>query len=81
VVTILADHYSEDEETLWWVRADGRAAILTVQRQMAEPLRSRADRYWPDREAPPRGPVLAMTVERRAGWNGAGAGWRGARAD
>jgi hypothetical protein len=38
---------------------------------MAEPLRSRADRYWLDREAPPRGPVLAMTVEWRAGWGGA----------
>jgi hypothetical protein len=39
VVTTLAGHYSEDWETLWWVRADGRAAILTGQRQMAEPLR------------------------------------------
>jgi len=39
VVTMLAGHYSEDWETLWWVRADGRAAILTGQRQMAEPLR------------------------------------------
>jgi hypothetical protein len=29
-VTMLADHYSEDWETLWWVRADGRAAILAV---------------------------------------------------
>ena len=39
VVTTLAGHYSEDWETLWWVRADGRAAILTGQRQMVEPLR------------------------------------------
>ena len=29
-VTMLADRYSEDWETLWWVRADGRAAILAV---------------------------------------------------
>ena len=38
VVTTLAGHYSKDWETLWWLRSDGRAAILTGQRQMAEPL-------------------------------------------
>ena len=35
MVTMLADHYSDDWETLWWVRADGRPAILADQRQMA----------------------------------------------
>ena len=74
VVTMLADHYSEDWETLWWVRADGRAAILTGQRQLAELLRLRADRYWPYQKAPPTSPVLAVTVERRTGWRGARAG-------
>src|ERR1700748_3922228 len=44
VVTMLADHYSEDWETLWWVRADGRAAILTGRRGGAGPLRVPADR-------------------------------------
>jgi len=67
-VTMLADEYSDDWDTLWWVRADGRAAILTGQRQMAEPLRLLAGRYWQYREAPPAGPVLAVTVERWSGW-------------
>ena len=71
---MLAGHYSEDWETLWWVRADGRAAILTGQRQTAEPLRRLADRYWQYREAPSADPALAVTVERRTGWNGARAG-------
>jgi len=71
VVTMLADHYSEDWETLWWVGADGWAAILTGQRQMAEPLRWLAGRSWQYREAPPTGPVLAVTVERWTGWSGA----------
>ena len=61
VVTMLADHYSDDWETLWWVRADGRAAILTDQEQMAAPLRLLADRYRQYRQAPPTGPVLAVT--------------------
>ena len=36
-VTVLADHYSDDWDTQWWVRADGKAAILADQRQMAAP--------------------------------------------
>jgi PPOX class probable F420-dependent enzyme len=44
-VTMLADEYSDDWETLWWVRADGRAAILADQRQMAAPLRRPTSRY------------------------------------
>jgi hypothetical protein len=71
VVMMLAGHYSEDWETLWWVRANGRAAILTGQRLMAEPLTLRADRYWPYREAPPTGPGPAGTVGRRTGRSGA----------
>jgi len=67
-VTMLADEYSDDWDRLWWVRADGRAVVLTDQRQIAEPLRLLANRYWQYREAPPTGPVLAVTVERWSGW-------------
>jgi PPOX class probable F420-dependent enzyme len=67
-VTMLADHYSDDWDKLWWVRADGRAAILDDRRQMAGPLRLLAERYWQYRDAPPPGPVLAVTVERWSGW-------------
>ena len=72
LVTMLADHYSDDWETLWWVRADGRAEILTDPRLMAAPLRLLASRYRQYRQAPPPGPVLAVTVERWTGWSGAG---------
>jgi PPOX class probable F420-dependent enzyme len=67
-VTMLADQYSDDWETLWWARADGRAVVLADQRQMAVPLRLLADRYWQYRRATPTGPVLAVTVERWSGW-------------
>ena len=70
MVTMLADHYSDDWETLWWVRADGRATILADHRQMAAPLTLLANRYWQYRQAPPTGPVLAVTVERWTGWTG-----------
>ena len=67
-VTVLADEYSDDWDTLWWARADGRATVLAGPHQMAEPLRLLADRYWQYREAPPPGPVLAVTVEQWSGW-------------
>jgi PPOX class probable F420-dependent enzyme len=70
-VTVLADRYSDDWETLWWVRADGRAAILADRRQMAAPLELLASRYWQYRQAPPTGPVLAVTVRRWTGWSAA----------
>jgi PPOX class probable F420-dependent enzyme len=70
-VTVLADHYSDDWDTLWWVRADGKAAILANQRQMAAPLRLLAARYRRYRQAPPTGPVLAVTLAR---WSGRAAG-------
>ncbi len=70
MVTMLADQYADEWDKLWWVRADGRAAILADQRQMAAPLRLLADRYWQYRQAPPTGPVLAVTVERWSGWTG-----------
>ena len=67
-VTVLADRYSDDWDTLWWVRADGRAAILGDERSMAGPFRLLTERYWQYRKAPPTGPVLAVTVERWSGW-------------
>ena len=67
-VTMLADYYSDDWETLWWVRADGTAAILADQRQMAAPLRLLARRYRQYRRAPPMGPAPAVTAGRWSGW-------------
>ena len=67
-VTMLADEYSDDWNRLWWARADGRAVVLAGPREMAGPLRLLAGRYWQYREAPPTGPVLAVTVERWSGW-------------
>ncbi len=64
MVTLLADQYTDDWDKQRWVRADGRAATLADPRQMAAPLRLLADRYWQYRQAPPTGPVLAVTVER-----------------
>ena len=69
-VALLADHYDDsDWDALWWVRAEGTARVLDP----GEPGAVRAaallaERYEQYRAAPPRGPVLAIAVERWSGW-------------
>ena len=66
-VALLADHYEDDWDALWWVRADGVARVADG----AEAERGVAllvERYEQYRAAPPRGPVLAIAVERWSGW-------------
>jgi PPOX class probable F420-dependent enzyme len=66
-VSLLADHYEEDWDRLWWVRADGRGRLLT---DLGDPeaasavalLRAR----YPQQRAV--GTVLAVDVERWSGW-------------
>jgi len=67
-VTALADWYEDDWSALWWVRADGRASILDRARDMADPIRLLMDRYPQYRQAPPDGPVIAITIDRLTGW-------------
>jgi PPOX class probable F420-dependent enzyme len=68
-VAVLADHYEDAWETLWWVRADGQAKILTDPAEMATPIQMLADRYWQYRDKKPEGPVIAITVQRWTGWS------------
>ena len=67
-VAVLADHYSSDWTSLWWVRADGRAAILDDPQQMAAPIALLTARYPQYRDLRPPGPVIAIRVERWTGW-------------
>jgi PPOX class probable F420-dependent enzyme len=67
-VAMLADRYGEDWAELWWVRADGRAAVLTEPGAMARPIALLLERYPQYRLAPPEGPVIAIEVQRWTGW-------------
>ena len=65
-VALLVDHYADDWNELWWVRADGTGRV--VDPQDAEGVRALsllADRY-PCFAA--LGAVLAVDVRRRSGW-------------
>lgn len=71
-VAVLADHYDEDWSRLWWVRADGRAAILDAPDAMAGPIRLLAERYPQYRRSPPAGPVICVVVDHWTGWAASG---------
>lgn len=64
-VCLLVDVYDEDWSRLWWVRADGTAAILDTD---AEAIDTLADRYPPYVKRRPHGPVVSIAVTRWTGW-------------
>ena len=65
-VSLLVDHYEDDWDALWWVRADGRGRVLDGDepeaRRAIECLRER----YPQQQA--TGAVLAVDVESWSGW-------------
>lgn len=65
-VALLVEHYEEQWEALWWVRADGRARVLDpsepAAREAAVALRER----YPQQSG--AGEVLAVDVEHWTGW-------------
>ncbi len=65
-VALLADHYEDDWDRLWWVRADGLACVQ--ERPEAALTALLADRYPQYRETPPTGPVIRVAVRRWTGW-------------
>ena len=67
-VAVLADHYEDDWDALWWARADGLATILSRPADMAGPLELLAARYRQYRAQPPGGPLIRIQAERWTGW-------------
>jgi PPOX class probable F420-dependent enzyme len=71
LVAVLADHYSDDWEELWWVRVDGRATVLAGVDEMRHPIDVLSDRYPQYRARRPDGPVIVISAERWTGWSAA----------
>jgi PPOX class probable F420-dependent enzyme len=66
---VLVDHYADDWQALWWVRADGAARVLAADSPEArDAVAHLVRRYAQYRDTPPPGPVLAVDVERWSGW-------------
>ena len=67
-VSVLTDHYEEDWDRLWWVRADGSGRLLTGldETEAAAAVALLRARYPQQRAV---GTVLAVDVERWTGWS------------
>lgn len=68
-VSLLVDHYDDDWAQLWWVRADGVAAIHSGGEPMATGLRLLRAKYPQYQSVSLDGPVIAVTVRRWSGWH------------
>jgi PPOX class probable F420-dependent enzyme len=65
-VSLLADHYEDDWDALWWARADGRGRVLEADDDEARQAIALLKRRYPQQRAV--GAVLAVDVERWTGW-------------
>jgi PPOX class probable F420-dependent enzyme len=68
-VAVLVDHYEEDWEALWWVRADGSAHVLAPGPETDRALQLLAERHPQYRAQPPPGPAVAINVHRWSAWS------------
>ncbi|MBE3010698.1 TIGR03668 family PPOX class F420-dependent oxidoreductase [Microbispora sp. NEAU-D428] len=68
-VCLLADHYEDDWERLWWVRADGHAHVVEGGAERERAVAWLVRKYAQYRERPPAGPAILVRVERWSGWS------------
>jgi PPOX class probable F420-dependent enzyme len=82
LASLLVDAYTEDWSTLWWVRVDGSAQVLTAHdsehgrtagrqdrpEQVGIALKALARKYPQYLSQPPTGPVIAVRVTRWVWW-------------
>jgi PPOX class probable F420-dependent enzyme len=72
-VAVLVDHYEDDWNALWWVRADGTGRTFGADEPEGRDAIARLAAKYPQyREHPPGGPVVAIDVERWTSWSAAG---------
>lgn len=67
-VSMLVDHYAADWTQLWWVRADGIAAIHRDDTEQQRGYRLLRAKYPQYETVPLNGPVMAVAVHRWVCW-------------
>ena len=66
-VSLLADHYDDDWARLWWVRADGVAALSDAA-DRPELVAALTSKYAQYRRHPPADTLIVVTVDHFTGW-------------
>lgn len=67
-VSVIVDHYADDWESLWWVRADGSARVVIDETERVRYLAPLQAKYPQYRDHPPEGPVIDIEVTRWSSW-------------
>src|SRR3954462_6853147 len=67
-VSLLVDHYEDDWSRLWWVRADGEAAIHYSGEEMATGYFLLRRKYVPYQRIALDGPVVTVDVKKCSSW-------------
>lgn len=65
---LLADHYEDDWDGLWWVRADGRAEVVEPPHADHPGIAALVAAHPAYRGRPPAGPLIHIRVMRWTGW-------------
>jgi PPOX class probable F420-dependent enzyme len=68
LVELVVDHFEEDWDALWWVRARGPARVVEDPAEEAAALAALAGKYPQYRDVGPAGPVVAVELERVTSW-------------
>jgi PPOX class probable F420-dependent enzyme len=67
-VSLLVDHYEDTWSALWWVRADGRARVITDPEAWRDAVAALARKYPQYASEPPSGPAVEIRVQRWRWW-------------
>lgn len=67
-VCLIVDHYTDDWTQLWWVRADGTAAVHHSGDAMARGYALLRQKYAQYERLALNGPVISVTVRRWSSW-------------
>jgi PPOX class probable F420-dependent enzyme len=73
-VTLLIDHYNDDDWTkLWWCRLSGRARVIYQGDEFERAVDALVSRYEQYEAVRPGGPVIRVDITQWTGWAAAGA--------
>lgn len=66
-VSMLTDHYEDDWDRLWWVRADGTAELAAAH-DHPQAIHALAQKYPQYQQRPPSSVVILIRVRKWTGW-------------
>ena len=66
--SLLVDHYEDNWDRLWWVRADGHTSVVSNGQEWEMARAALADKYSQYENRPPQGPAIFLTMERLSYW-------------